>query len=243
MPNRISINWWENCANESPWAIAFVDTKDKFIWVNNKWSQLTGYSRQELVGQKRWQDITVQEDVGSDQANTESIKDGEDLEYYLEKEYRKPDGTKVPVGIYVHRQPKYGLHEGYIVFAEKLSSAEIIGLKHAFNEMNATVTLLEHTSKCFERIDERVRANADKIESLEELLKILIGNMSNNKSINIGGDVTGQDKVGRDKNSIWNIIFVIIGIGIIVALLTDGQISFNKDSIEVNKPSQVEISN
>lgn len=237
MADNLSIEWWKNAAKDCPVAVAFVDENDKFLYVNQEWSILTGYAPAQLVGQKTWQEITTQEDIGGDAAAIRDIKSGKSIEYYMEKKYVRADGSQVSVGIYVHRQPPYGKHQGYIIFAKQVGSKEMAALQVSFENLKNNITVLEHISRGFERIDERVKAQYDKIDSLEEIVSAIVA--SNNKSsdshINIGGDVTGQDKTGRDKNSMWIVAMGVLCVIILGALVFDKYLSVSKDKIEVNQ--------
>lgn len=238
MADDLSIEWWKNAAKECPVAVAFVDEDDKFLYVNQEWSILTGYAPAQLVGIKSWKDITIQEDIGGDAAAIAEIKNGKAVEYYMEKKYIRADGSTISVGVYVHRQPPYGKHQGYVIFAKQVGSKEMAALQVSFENLKNNITVLEHISRGFERIDERVKAQYDKIDSLEEIVSAIVSSHKNHSdsNINIGGDVTGQDKIGRDKNSAMLLGIVAICLVLFGAFVFDRYFAITRDSIEVNMP-------
>jgi PAS domain S-box-containing protein len=84
--------------------MACVAKDGKFIWVNQAFELLVGYSLAELI-HKKWQDITVQEDVGGDLASARAILDGETDSYTISKRYRHKRGHEVAVQLTVWRFP------------------------------------------------------------------------------------------------------------------------------------------
>lgn len=236
MPDKLNIEWWKSAAKECPVAIAFVDENDRFMYVNQEWSILTGYTPAQLIGSKTWRDITVYEDIGLDEASIEDIKNGKSIEYYMEKKYVRADGSHVAVGVYVHRQPPYGKHQGYLIFAKQVGSKEMAALQVSFENLKNNVTVLEHISRGFERLDERVKAQYDKIDSLEEIVGAIVSSKGSN--INIGGDVTGNDKTGRDKNSMWIIGLGVLCVVLLGAFLFERHLTLSADKIEVNQTQE-----
>lgn len=113
-----------------PFPLACVGLDDRFIWVNEAWSRLVGYSSAELK-QKRWQDITKVEDVGGDQGSVKDIDAGTIEEYYLEKTYIRKNGAEIPIGLYVHRYPFQGDVECYIVAAQSIEDSSKMEIIHA----------------------------------------------------------------------------------------------------------------
>lgn len=215
MPNQLDHQWWQRACDESPEAIAFVDTEDMFLYVNHAWSLLTGYSAAQLVGKKRWLDITADEDIGGDIAAADEIREGKSDSYYTEKKYRRADHTFVHVGIYVHRHPPFGPHEGFMVFAKRVGSQEMATLQQSYSELKSTVTLLQEMTRGFKVIDAKCEAQSEAIDDIQRTLQALIGAKG---SVTIGGDYSGQDKIGRDKNSILVLVFIalcVLGLGVL----------------------------
>jgi|GEM_PF-1902575 len=77
-------------------AISYVSLDGVFLDFNDSLLKLTGYSRKELIGNKKYQDITPKEYHEYEARIVERIlTNGESFEY--EKEYIRKNGTRVPV--------------------------------------------------------------------------------------------------------------------------------------------------
>ncbi len=77
-------------------AIGFASLDGTLLDVNNAFSRLTGYSREELLGGTRYQDLTPKEYHEFEASLVEMLlSTGESVEY--EKEYIRKDGSRVPV--------------------------------------------------------------------------------------------------------------------------------------------------
>ena len=84
--------------NSTKDAIGYCDLEGILIDVNNSFPQLTGYSKEELLSGKKYQDITPLEYHDYEQKIKKQILDsGEPVEY--EKEYIKKDGSRVPISL------------------------------------------------------------------------------------------------------------------------------------------------
>jgi len=69
MPMTVPDEWWREACEVVSHPMAAVQPADNtFIWVNQAFERLVGYSRAELR-EKTWMSITVQEDVGGDLAS------------------------------------------------------------------------------------------------------------------------------------------------------------------------------
>ncbi len=105
VPTQIPSDIWEQICQIIPYiAIAVVDKHGNFLWTSNEYSKITGYSPSELK-ELTWRDITVNKDVGGDQASIDEILEGVRQNYYLTKEYIRKDGTNVLIDLYVHSYP------------------------------------------------------------------------------------------------------------------------------------------
>ncbi len=77
-------------------AVGYVNPDGVLIDVNQAFSQLTGYSREELLSGKKFQDLTPPEYHDMErQKIKEVLKTGKPVEY--EKEYIRKDGLRVPI--------------------------------------------------------------------------------------------------------------------------------------------------
>ncbi len=82
--------------NSSKDAIGWADPDGKLVDVNPSFSKLTGYSKEELLAGKRYQDLTPKEYREWETRLVEGVmKTGKPAEY--EKEYIRKDGSRVPI--------------------------------------------------------------------------------------------------------------------------------------------------
>lgn len=80
--------------------MAHVDLDGRWIQINQRLCQITGYPRDELC-RISYRDITVPEDLPADLAQGRRLKSGEIESYTLEKRYRRKDGAIVWVNLTV----------------------------------------------------------------------------------------------------------------------------------------------
>lgn len=244
MPNRINEEWWKRCCELSTLAIAFVDQSDRFLYCNHAWSVLTGYAPAQLCGIKRWQDITEDEGVGGDQKSAEAVKEGDTDSFYLEKTYIRADYSKVPVGIYVHRHPPFGPQQGYVVFAKKVGSPEFAALEAGYAELKARVVVIEEMRRLTSNLEQRINANAEAIDDLQDLVRTMIGAKAGGSVTTVttaGGDWTGQDKTGGNKNSVVVVLATVAVIAIAGVLVLGGKLLIDGQRVEINAPRSVEV--
>ena len=84
--------------------IAFADADGLLLRVNPAYSKISGYSRAQLEGKKRFRDITAPEYHKSDRGISERLlKSGGSAEF--EKEWVRPDGSRVWVQLTVYGVP------------------------------------------------------------------------------------------------------------------------------------------
>lgn len=125
-------DWWQLAAEKVPHPLACVSLDGRFVWCNQAFCELVGYSIRELMD-LTWPEITATEDVGGDLAGVQQIKDGERSEYYLEKTYIRKDGAAVRVSLLVHRFPEFGQLTCFIAAAsaegEKVNGSDFRSLK------------------------------------------------------------------------------------------------------------------
>ncbi|MGE5445221.1 MAG: PAS domain-containing protein [Ignavibacteriales bacterium] len=82
--------------NSSKDAIGYVNLEGTLLDVNDSFLRLTGYSREELLNGRRYQDITPEEYHEYESKMVEkALRTGEPVEY--EKEYIRKDGSRVPI--------------------------------------------------------------------------------------------------------------------------------------------------
>lgn len=86
--------------DDAPIGLAMVDLDGRYLRVNSRLCQITGYSADEML-QRRFQDITLAEDLEGDLALFAQTLRGEIPGYTLEKRYRHRDGHAVPIELHV----------------------------------------------------------------------------------------------------------------------------------------------
>lgn len=224
--------WWRRACEESPYAICFVGLDDKFVWVNTAWEKLCGYPAAALVGVKRWQDITVAEDIGADQQSTEAIKNSEKDRYYDEKEYIGPLGDRRGVGLWVVKHPEFGPQGGYLVFGKPLDPGATYELAEAFAKLERDLLIVQQTQERFDGMEERIsdlrRDVSDRIELISDNINALV---TRGSSITVSGDQTHGDKTGGDKNS--QTLLIVLGSVLVMfaTLVLGGAIMFSKSGV------------
>lgn len=221
--------WWKAACEDNPHAIAFIGTDDKFIYVNNAWCQLCGWSSAQLMGKMRWQDITTDEDIGGDQNNTEDIKDGDKVEYYLEKEYISPTGAKKAVGLYVKRYPPFGPQKGYLVFGIPLNTREYESLRQAYIELRNNIILVEKQqhgfNQCFSRLDLLEQEQRTMTQKIDAFLitqanspKFSTNTYAGNSSETVGGN--------QNINNGWVIVAIVMSAVMLGVLAIGGAVTY-----------------
>ncbi len=80
--------------------IAHQDAGGRFLRVNDKYCQTTGYTRDELL-QKTWHDITHPEDLAAEREQYARLMRGDLATYSLEKRYIRRDGSPVWIDLAV----------------------------------------------------------------------------------------------------------------------------------------------
>lgn len=220
MSELSSLTWWRLACRVAPWPIAFVADNDYFLFANPEWCQLVGYAESELQ-EKRWQDITLTEDIGGDQQQTEKLKDPrqEATEYYEEKTYVRKDGEQVYISLFVHRVPTYGNHLGYVVFARPHDERAVQEMKREFSTMQEAVGKLQQGVLDVDQLKSQLAEHKQEVDRLWQLTGAALG--GGRQEVNFG-DQTGGDKIGRDKNSAVPMIVIAIVIGLLTAVLIVG---------------------
>jgi PAS domain S-box-containing protein len=209
--------WWRLACEKNPDPVAFVGLDNKFMFCNNSWCKLLGYSESELK-EKTWKDITKREDIGSDQSEVDAIISGEKEEYYLEKSYIRKDRSIITIKLYVHRYPETGDHEGYIVFAKRVTSEDYEDLKSKFLDLQKTVLILQQSAIASDFVSSQLAILEQKLEQNREIAKMAI----DRNNINIGDRFgSNSNKAGRDNliGSNNNNVQIIIIIGFIFLLI------------------------
>lgn len=131
-------------------AIGFVTLDGMLIDVNDSFTKLTGYTKEELLHHRKYQDITPKEYHEFEAKQIENLlKTGEPLEY--EKEYVRKDGTRVPILL--------------TVFSVKDASGKVNWLAAIIKDITERKKAEEKLKKLNETLEAQVK------ERTEELLK------------------------------------------------------------------------
>jgi PAS domain S-box-containing protein len=168
--------------------IAQVDTAGCFVLVNDRYCEIAGRAREELLG-LRMQDITHPDDVERNLVLFQNTaKTGEDFE--IEKRYVRPDGSFVWVhnSVYAVRNVRGGIEHLVAV------SLDITERKHAQERLEELNSLLE--TRVAERTGDLLRAIAERERLQDQLLQA-------QKMESVGTLASG---VAHDFNNLLNII-------------------------------------
>ena len=103
----------------------------KFLYVNQAYASLLGYSPVEMVG-KTWMDFTYASDTGGDLASFKAIMSDSGTSFKMSKRYVHKLGHLVPINICVHRYPTMGNLALFTVQirAVPLTEANLVDFKH-----------------------------------------------------------------------------------------------------------------
>jgi len=85
--------------------LALVGKDGMFLKCNRAWSNLVGYSEEELMS-LRFQDITHEDDIPHDEAEAEEVECGAKNSYIMTKRYFHKDGHLIWITLYVNMVPE-----------------------------------------------------------------------------------------------------------------------------------------
>jgi PAS domain S-box-containing protein len=175
----VPLGYWQKACEDMDYPLACVCPDNKFMWVNQAFERMLGYSSAELAG-KTWMSITEQQYVGGDLASVEAVISGRISHYTMSKNYINKRGGVVPVELTVHRFPESPI-ENLICFIVESPPTK------------ATKPELDQVEKNLLKVIEELRS---RIDENEKGIKINMGNRTTNETNTVGGD-----NIGRDKNS------------------------------------------
>src|SRR3954452_757280 len=84
----------------APVGVAHVSPEGKWLRVNRKFCEITGYSKEELLN-LTFQDLTYPEDLPGDLEQAQSMLDGHQDQYSIEKRYVRKNGSLVWINLTV----------------------------------------------------------------------------------------------------------------------------------------------
>lgn len=160
--------------------MAAVDTSSRFIWVNQAFEILTGYSGAELR-ERTWMDITKASDIGSDLRAVHELLSGSRFDYRMEKNYIHKRGHYVPIILTVRRFP-----------VNHSIPLECFRVEASRQEM-----IKQQIDAHLEAVDKRIETNTRRLEEMERDKQrgVTMNVQSDQWS---GGDKTGRDKITND---------------------------------------------
>lgn len=143
---NLPVDFYRYACENVPYGVAAITENGKFIWANSYFCSVTGYSLTELQD-KKWADITVSEDVGSDSKEMSKVLSGEINSYTLQKEYIKKNGARVSVVINVRKLPS---DSDVIIVAftgiDMNTNDIIVELQSTVSELQKHLSLMDSTA-------------------------------------------------------------------------------------------------
>jgi diguanylate cyclase (GGDEF)-like protein/PAS domain S-box-containing protein len=85
---------FERAFEDAPIGMALVSLDGRWLRVNHRVCEITGYAAEELLGMS-FQEITHPDDIEDDLEHVQSLLDGQIRDYQLEKRYIRADGLEV----------------------------------------------------------------------------------------------------------------------------------------------------
>lgn len=122
--SQVPDDWWQMAVKVIPHPIACVDLDGRFVWANESWCNLLGYTLGELE-EKTWKDLTPINDIGADEVAVQSVISGVSDEYQMQKHYITKSGKLIPVWLYVHRFPELGDVTMFVSCTEPITNTDV----------------------------------------------------------------------------------------------------------------------
>ncbi len=227
--DNIPIEQWRFACEMNHHPIAFVDLDQRFVFCNTAYCQLVGWAESELKN-RRWQDITKPSDIGGDIAEVESIFNGVKKHYYLEKVYLRKDLTEVAVQLYVYRFPDIGPQVGFICFADRKGSIELMSMEKKYSEIQQTLILIQTQQQQFSSIasqlsivNEKIESNTEETRRSKELSEKTLLALAGKSDVQVaGGDLVGHNKTVNQSSIIIFLLIAAITISIGALIVVAG---------------------
>ena len=93
-PRGVSDERFRELVTRATVGLAQVDLEGRFLYVNDRFCEITGWNRGQLVGVRTQQQITHSRDAGRNRAKFRAAAAGGEP-YLIDKRYRRPDGRSV----------------------------------------------------------------------------------------------------------------------------------------------------
>lgn len=108
---------------QSLFPTAFVAQDGTFMSVNSAFAEMLGYSRLELIGCKKWQDVTHRDDIPTYESEAANLAAGKTDHYRIQKRYLHKDGRHVYCMVQVSRVPRFGEFVHFVKQASEIPVA------------------------------------------------------------------------------------------------------------------------
>lgn len=102
---------------------AFVSEDGTFMSVNSAFAEMLGFSRLELIGRKKWQDITHRDDIETYERELNATAVNKQQCYRIQKRYLHKDGRYVYCVVQVARVPMMGEFIHFVKQAQEIPVA------------------------------------------------------------------------------------------------------------------------
>ncbi len=128
--------------------IAHIDSNGQFLKVNKRFSEITGYTEQEIL-RFTYKDITHPDDLNMQLQARKRVLDGKVTSYRIEKRYIRKDGIIVWVNLTVALVRKPGGEPNYLVSViediteRRKAEEQIRKLSHAIEQSSSTVLITD----------------------------------------------------------------------------------------------------
>ena len=137
MPGGVLLHLLESITHP----VAVCSVTGHFVWVNEAYERLVGYSMSELK-MRSYVDITVPDDLTGDMESVNSVLSGARESYTLFKRYRHKQGKEVPIQLTVWRWPPSGEVVFLIAEAPKVQASRA-DLETHRKEVQAEIEMLK----------------------------------------------------------------------------------------------------
>lgn len=170
----VPVNWWRTACEAVSHPIACVSVNHHYIWCNNAYERLIGYSITELI-KHTWMDITVSDDVAGDLESVQALIEGKAEKYTLSKRYRHRRGNEIPIQLTVWRFPRGLIGE------IKYMIVEAVPVPVSLEEMDR---MHENCSRVMRDLEEKMRI----VEMYQEKYRPMEQQSEHKQIVNVGNN-------------------------------------------------------
>lgn len=171
----------KNALNNSPISIVMINPNKEFRYVNQAFYELTGYSKQELIGLTSY-DITYKDDLKISEKMIEKLLSGEKLKGSIEKRYIHKSGKIIYASVNItllknkNNSPKFFFIQIMDISEKKEKEQKLIILKDQLEEkikertknLDEKALKLERSQKALIYLLEDVNESREKLKEINE---------------------------------------------------------------------------